>query len=78
MVGVEAYISYRSILNEYGQVLPATGHHPDSSLKMTFKNNFDIIYYVGGESKGSVGKVTYSSTIKPDDKEILWRRMKRT
>ena len=56
------------VMNEYGQVLSATGHHPDSSLKMTFKNNFDSIYYVGGESKDSVGKVTYSSTVKLDDK----------
>jgi len=56
------------VMNDHGQVLSATGHHPDSSLKMTFKNNFDSIYYVGGESKDSVGKVTYSSTVKLDDK----------
>jgi hypothetical protein len=35
---------------------------------MTFKNNFDSIYYVGGENKDSVGKVTYSSAVKLDDK----------
>ena len=56
------------VMNDYGQVVSATGHHADSSLKMSFKNNFDSIYYVGGESKDSVGKVTYSSTIKLDDK----------
>jgi len=55
--------------NDYGQVLSAKGHHPDSTLKMTFTNNYDSIYYVGGESKDSVGKVTYSSTIKLDDKK---------
>jgi hypothetical protein len=56
------------VTNDYGQVASATGHHADSSLKMTFQNNFDSIYYVGGESKDSVGKVTYSSMIKLDDK----------
>jgi len=56
------------VTNDYGQVLSATGHHPDSTLKMTFKSNFDSIYYVGGENKDSVGKVTYSSTTKLDDK----------
>jgi hypothetical protein len=55
--------------NDYGQVLSGKGHHPDSTLKMTFTNNFDSVYYVGGESKDSVGKVTYSSTIKLNDKK---------
>jgi len=55
--------------NDYGQVLSAKGHHPDSTLKMTFTNNFDSVYYVGGESKDSVGKLTYSSTIKLNDKK---------
>ncbi|MEP6682249.1 MAG: hypothetical protein ABJA35_03275 [Parafilimonas sp.] len=55
--------------NDFAQVLGAKGHHPDSTLKMTFTNNFDSIYYVGGESKDSVGKLTYSSTIKLNDKK---------
>ena len=55
-------------MNDHGQVVSAKGHHPDSSLKMTFQNNFDSIYYIGGENKDSVGKVTFSSTIKLDDK----------
>ena len=56
------------VINDYGQVVSATGHHADSSLKMSFKNNFDSVYYIGGESKDSVGKITFSSTIKLDDK----------
>jgi len=55
--------------NNYGEVLSAHGHHSDSSLKMSFTNNFDSIYYVGGDSKDSVGKLTYSSTIKLNDKK---------
>jgi hypothetical protein len=63
-------VFYDSIItNEYGQVLSAKGHHVDSSLKMTFTNNFDSIYYVGGENKDSVGKTTYSSSITLNDKK---------
>jgi len=55
--------------NEFGQVLGAKGHHPDSTLKMSFVNKYDSIYYTGGESKDSVGKLTYSSTIQLNDKK---------
>ena len=55
--------------NEYGQVLSAKGHHPDSTLKMSFINNYDSIYYTGGKSKDSVGKLTYSSSIQLNDKK---------
>src|SRR5258706_569704 len=46
----------------------ATQHHPDSSLKMSFTSNFEKQFYIGGESKDSTGKVTYSSKIKLNDK----------
>lgn len=63
-------IFYDSIAtNDYGEVTSAHGHHPDSTLKMTFTNNFDSVYYIGGESKDSVGKLTYSSAIKLNDKK---------
>ena len=55
--------------NIYGEVLSAKGHHPDSTLKMTFTNHYDSVFYVGGESKDSVGKLTYSSTVKLNDKK---------
>ncbi len=55
--------------NNYGEVLSGRGHHTDSSLKMTFINNFDSVYYVGGESKDSLGKLTYSSDVKLNDKK---------
>jgi hypothetical protein len=55
--------------NEFGQVTGAKGHHADSTLKMSFVNNFDSVYYTGGESKDSVGKTTYSSTLKLNDKK---------
>lgn len=53
--------------NKFGQVLSANGLHPDSTLKMSFTNKYDSIFYMGGESKDSVGKVTYSSTIALND-----------
>lgn len=55
--------------NDFGQVLSAKGLHKDSTLKMTFVNNYDSIYYIGGENKDSVGKVTYSSSVKLNDKK---------
>lgn len=55
--------------NNFGQVLSAKGLHPDSTLKMSFTNNYDSIFYTGGESKDSIGKVTYSSVITLNDKK---------
>jgi hypothetical protein len=55
--------------NDFGQVLSAKGLHPDSSLKTTFTNRYDSIFYLGGESKDSVGKVTYSSSVTLNDKK---------
>ena len=54
--------------NDFGEVTGAKGHHFDSTIKMSFTNNFDSVYYVGGESKDSVGKTTYSAMLKLDDK----------
>ncbi|HXL55245.1 MAG TPA: hypothetical protein VN958_03245 [Chitinophagaceae bacterium] len=54
--------------NENGQVTGATQYKPDSTLKMSFTNAFDKMYYSGGTSKDSTGKLTYSSTIKLNDK----------
>ena len=54
------------IFNKYGKVLSATGYHPDSTLKMSFVNDYDSIHYIGGSSKDSTGKITYSSTVQLD------------
>jgi hypothetical protein len=55
--------------NGFGEVTGAKGYHADSVLKMTFSNDFDSIYYVGGISKDSLGKVTYSSKQTLNDKK---------
>lgn len=55
--------------NDYGQVVSANGHHPDSTLKMSFKTDYDSIYFKGQENKDSVGKVTYSSSVNLNDKK---------
>ena len=54
--------------NKFGQVTGGKGYHPDSTLKLTFINDYDSIFYVGGTSKDSVGKVTYSNKIELNDK----------
>jgi hypothetical protein len=55
--------------NQFGQVTSAKGYHPDSTLKTSFVNDFDSIYYVGDQSKDSLGKLTYSNKIKFNDKK---------
>jgi hypothetical protein len=53
-------------LSKYGKFTGGTGYHPDSTLKLSFTNEFDSIHYIGGSSKDSTGKVTYSSSIQLD------------
>jgi hypothetical protein len=55
--------------NIFGQVTGAKGYHADSTLKMTFSNNFDSVYYIGGNAKDSLGKITYSGKIILNDKK---------
>lgn len=62
-------VYYKDITsNKFGQVTGAKGYHTDSTLKISFSNNYDSIYYVGGDSKDSVGKITYSGKVKLNDK----------
>jgi len=63
-------VFYTDIMsNIFGQVISAKGHHADSTLKMTFNNDYDSVYYVGGVSKDSVGKVTFSNKMTLNDKK---------
>ena len=55
--------------NSFGQVTSGKGYHPDSTLKMSFVNEFDSVYYVGGSSKDSVGKTTYTGKQTLNDKK---------
>jgi hypothetical protein len=57
------------ISNNFGQVTSAKGFHPDSTLKMSFVNEFDSVYYVGGSSKDSIGKTTYTGKQTLNDKK---------
>ncbi len=57
--------------NKFGQVTGAKGYHTDSTLKMSFVNDYDSIYYVGGTTKDSVGKVTYLSKVRLNDKKDI-------
>jgi len=63
-------VYYKDITsNKFGEFTGAKGYHPDSTLKMSFNNNYDSIYFIGGDAKDSVGKLTYSSTVKLNDKK---------
>ncbi|MEO8413413.1 MAG: hypothetical protein ABI472_07120 [Ginsengibacter sp.] len=65
-------VYYKDITaNKFGQVTGATGYHPDSTLKMSFSNDYDSVYYVGGNAKDSVGKLTYSGKVTLNDKKDL-------
>jgi hypothetical protein len=55
--------------NGFGQVTSGKGYHSDSVLKMTFVNEFDSVYYVGGSSKDSLGKTTYTGKQTLNDKK---------
>ncbi len=55
--------------NQFNQVTTYKGYHPDSTLKLSYENMYDSVYYTGSESKDSVGKVTYSSKTKLNDKK---------
>lgn len=55
--------------NSFGMVTGGKGYHPDSVLKMSFVNEFDSVYYIGGSSKDSLGKTTYSGKQTLNDKK---------
>jgi hypothetical protein len=55
--------------NAFGQVTGGKGYHTDSILKVTFVNEFDSVYYVGGSSKDSLGKTTYTGKQTLNDKK---------
>ena len=55
--------------NSFGQVTGGKGHHTDSTLKLSFVNEFDSVYYIGGSSKDSVGKTTYTGKQTLNDKK---------
>ncbi|MEO8413296.1 MAG: hypothetical protein ABI472_06535 [Ginsengibacter sp.] len=54
-------------LSKYGKYTSGKEYHLDSTLKLSWENNYDSTHYIGGSGKDSTGKVTYSSTIKLDN-----------
>jgi hypothetical protein len=55
--------------NKYLLLTGAKEYHQDSTLKQTFINDYDSIYYVGGTGIDSVGKPNYTGKVKLDDKK---------
>ncbi len=53
-------------LSKYGKITGGKAYHPDSTIKFSFANDYDSTHYIGGSSKDSVGKETYSSKVELD------------
>ncbi|MGI8635464.1 MAG: hypothetical protein ACR2KZ_08680 [Segetibacter sp.] len=66
------------VLNKFGQPTSAKNYHMDKTPKMSFTNDYDSLHYIGGNSKDSVGKTTYSAKITLDDKKNQARREEMT
>src|SRR6185312_10515099 len=54
--------------NESGQLTGMKKFNPDSTLSSTMKSSFHEQIFTGNEMKDSLGKVTYASLVKLDDK----------
>jgi hypothetical protein len=54
--------------NEYGIVYAGKQHFMDGRVKATWDNKFDGPIYVSGTGSDSTGKVSYTGSVKVDDK----------
>jgi hypothetical protein len=54
--------------NDYTQLTGMKKYNADSTLSSTMTNTFNKQIFTGNETKDSVGKVIYASTVKLDDK----------
>jgi len=64
--------------NDYGQLTSLKKYRPDSTLESSMTSTYDKQIFKGNEVKDSVGKVTYSSTVKVDDKNNVIERATKT
>jgi hypothetical protein len=60
--------------NDYGQLTSMKKRNTDSSLNGSMVSIFNKSIFTGSEAKDSLGKVTYSSTVKLDDKNNVVER----
>ena len=64
--------------NDYGQLTSLKKYKPDSTLESSMTSTYDKQFFKSNEVKDSVGKVTYSSTVKLDDKNNVIQRATKT
>ena len=64
--------------NDYGQLTSLRKFKADSTLESSMTSTYDKQIFKGNEVKDSVGKVTYSSTVKLDDKNNVIERATKT
>jgi hypothetical protein len=60
--------------NDYGQLTGMKKYNADSSFSGSMVSNFNNSVFTGNEGKDSVGNVTFSSTVKLDDKNNVVER----
>lgn len=63
---------------DYGQLTSLKKYHPDSTLASTMTSTYDKQLFKSNEVKDSVGKLTYSSAVKLDDKNNVIERAAKT
>ncbi|MEP6951858.1 MAG: hypothetical protein ABI863_21390 [Ginsengibacter sp.] len=66
------------ILNESERLMGFKQYKPDSTLKMSLSNTYDKQFLTGTIVKDSVGKETYSSDLKRDDKNNIIENLEKT
>lgn len=66
------------ITNDYNRLLGFKQYKADSTLKMSIAFTYDKQFYKGQTNKDSVGKETYSSAVKLDDKNNIIENTEKT
>jgi hypothetical protein len=64
--------------NDYDRLLGFKQYKADSTLKMSIEFTYDKQFYKGQTNKDSVGKETYSSAVKLDDKNNIIENTEKT
>ncbi len=64
--------------NDYGQLTFFNKYKADNTLSSTMSSNYDKQYFKSNEVKDSIGKITFSSSVKLDDKNNIVERTTKT
>ncbi len=62
------------VSNDYGQLTSFKQYKLDSTLKMSMQSNYDSQFFMGNNVKDSIGKETYTTSLKRDGKNNITER----